>query len=259
MLARAMDLRPHRGGAARFAPMLMRDPTTAAQAMHDAKITKFNRNTYETWLAQRGERAGKKGLNSAVHEVGPESIVAVRKAYEALAGASAAADQQRQQQARPARFAATGKKAQAAAKLSAPPQQVVAAPFVRPKPAEMAFEYGATHGDLHFGGKPTKTKTKWSLEKEEAVALMEAEARKHVDRLVADSSPDGWTTWYIAADGPRKEVGKYFITPRESGVTNVFAMQVQVSLEDKHVSFHGYPDEQVLGRGIGRARNTIGS
>jgi len=250
LLSRAVTDR--RGG------LLQRSPETAAKALVSAKIDKFNKVSYETWLAQRTEFDGRKGTNEVLHEVGPGDIQKVRKAYEAaLAESKAAAEDAPQGEEKATKFVATGKKAQAAAKLTAPPKAVVRIP--RPAAAEMTWEYGAEHGDLHFGGKPTKNKTKWTIGKEAAIELMEAEVRKHLNRMVAGSTDvqNAWTTWYIAYE-PAYEVGKYFITPRESGSTNTFAMQVQVSLTDKFISFHGYPDEQVRGRGIGTARNQIG-
>ena len=242
----------------RHCALLQRSPESAAKALVSAKIDKFNKGSYEAWLTQRSEFDGRKGTNALLHEVGPGDIQKVRSAYEvALAASKAAADDVPPEQGKPTKYVATGKKAQAAAKLSAPKKEVVR--IARPAAAEMTWEYGAEHGDLHFGGKPTKNKTKWSIAKEAAIELMEAEIRKHLDRMVADSTDveNAWTTWYIAYE-PDYEIGKYFITPREFGSTNTFSMQVQVSLTDKFISFHGYPDEQVRGRGIGTARNQIG-
>jgi len=247
-----------RAVADRHGALLQRSPQSAAKALVAAKIDKFNKVSYETWLAQRSEFDGRKGTNEVLHEVGPRDIQKVRSAYEAaLAESKAAGEDAPKEEGKATKYVATGKKAQAAAKLSAPKKDVVR--VARPAAAEMTWEYGAVHGDLHFGGKPTKNKTKWSIGKQAAIELMEAEVRKHLNRMVADSTDvqDAWTTWYIAYE-PDYEVGKYFITPRESGSTDTFSMQVQVSLTDKFISFHGYPDEQVLGRGIGTARNQIG-
>jgi hypothetical protein len=247
-----------RAVADRRRALLQRSPQTAAKAMVGAKIDKFNKGSYESWLAQRSELDGRKGTNAVLHEVGAGDIQKVRSAYEAaLAEAKAAVEDAPPEQEKPTKYVATGKKAQAAAKLSAPKKDVVRIP--RPAAAEMTWEYGPKHGDLHFGGKPTKNKTKWSIDKEAAIELMEAEIGKHLNRMVSDSTDveNAWTTWYIAYE-PDYEVGNYFITPREFGSTNTFSMQVQVSLTDRFISFHGYPDEQVRGRGIGTARNQIG-
>src|SRR5258706_4256187 len=43
--------------------------------------------------------------------------------------------------------------------------------------------YGAEHGDLHFGGDPTKNKAKWALSKADACRVMEAEIMKHHVRI----------------------------------------------------------------------------
>jgi len=239
-----------RAVAARRGPLLQRSPVSAAKALFAAKIDKFNKGTYEDWLAQRTELNGKKGTNEVLHEVSAGQINQVRGAYEALAAeAKAGADEQKGEKS--TKYVATGKKAQAAAKLSAPVKAKQTVP--RPQASEMTWEYGAEHGDLHFGGKPTKNKTKWSLSKDTAIELMEAEIRKHLNRMVRDSSvvEGTWTNWYIAYE-PDYEVGKH-----QSGSTNTFSMQVQVNLEEKFISFHGYPDEQVQGRGIGTARNQI--
>jgi hypothetical protein len=244
-----------RAVAGRRGPLLQRSVASAAKALLAARIDKFNKVTYEAWLAQRSELDGKKGPNEVLHEVNAGQINQVRGAYEALV-AEAKAGAEAKQEAKPTKYAATGKKAQAAAVLSAPVKAKKTIP--RPRADEMTSEYGAEHGDLHFGGKPSKTKTKWSLAKATAIELMQAEIERHLNRMVRDSSvvEGTWTTWYIAYE-PDYEVGKYFITPRESGSTNTFSMQVQVSLEEKFISFHGYPDEQVQGRGIGTARNQI--
>jgi hypothetical protein len=228
-------------------PMLMRDIASAAAALRAANLEKFNKGTYETWLA--APSAPKAKSNAALHQVTAKDLAAVRRAYEALAPA---ADDLVTDDAKPKRY--VGKPAATVTPVATPPVAVVA--ITRPLASAMTVQYGAEHGKLHFGGKATKKKTKWDLSVTEACALMEAEIVKHRDRLVRESALDKeWEPWYIIADAD-DDIGRY-IAKGETGTTNRFSMQVQVSLQHKLISYHGYPDQRAMDTGAGKGRNAV--
>jgi hypothetical protein len=241
MLSRAIAIR--RGGAPASGPLLQRDVATAAQALRDANIEKLNRVVFEEWLA----KGDKMGTNAKKHGVVAGDLQAVRKAFEALAptGGTAVADE------KPKRYVPPPK----AAAVTTPTQPVVA--VTRPSARDMRLEFDDVHGKLHFGGKPTKKKSKWSLARTEAVTLMETEIRKHIDVLVRDSKLDGAEIWYVTGDNG-KTIGHYRDTDGDSAAVTIFSMQVQVKLAERVIEFHGYPDERVQGVGAAKGRNLVG-
>jgi hypothetical protein len=243
ILARAVSA--GRGG--HRGPMLMRDIASAAAAQRAANLEKFNKGTYETWLA--APSAPKAKSNAALHQVSAKDLGAVRAAYEALAPA---VDDVVTDDAKPKRY--TGKPAATTTPVAATPVAVVA--ITRPRPDEMTLAYGATHGHLHFGGEPTAKKTKWDLDVTRACALMEEEILTHRDRLVRESALDKeWEAWYIIADADG-DIGRYK-AKGVTGTTDRFAMQVQVSLQHKSISYHGYPDQRAKNTGLGKGRNSV--
>lgn len=123
---------------------------------------------------------------------------------------------------------------------------------------EMTLEYDDEHGKLHFIAKPTQKKTAWDLSKGTANALCENAIKQHMDTLLAGSADKGWTVWYITEDNG-KDVGRYHKSGERNGLpTSQFSIQLQVSKEDKHISYHGYPDEKALKTGVGKGRNEVG-
>lgn len=127
-------------------------------------------------------------------------------------------------------------------------------PALQPQQQErpaMTKSYGAEHGDLHFGGKPIAKKAKWTLEKGDALTLMEAEIDKHMDRLINESDTEGWTSWYIGGDAGD------MIGNSVAGVVSTFCIQAQVNLQENTISYHGYPDQRLLKVGAGRSKSTI--
>jgi hypothetical protein len=241
VLARAVSA----GRAGHSGPILMRDIASAAAALRAAKLEKFNKTTYEAWLA--APSAPKAKSNGALHDVSAKDLGAVRKAYEALAPA---ADEVVVEDPKPKRY--VGKPAATTTPVVTPPAPAI----TRPLASAMTVEYGEKHGKLHFGGKPTQKKTKWDLSVEDACALMEAEITANRDRLVAESALDKeWEPWYIIADAD-EDIGRY-TAKGDEGTTNRFAMQVQVSLQHRLISYHGYPDQRAKSTGVGKGRNSV--
>jgi hypothetical protein len=240
-LSRAVVARRPAGGA-----LLMRDPTSAAKALHAAGVTKFNRGTFESWLAQ--VPSGGKKPNATLHSVSVSDLNAVRSAFTA-AGTTEVSEPKED---KPRRYQPPPKEK----KVKAVRDWEV--PTKRPTADEMTLEYGAKHGNRHFIKAPTKNKTAWTLPKAAACDLMEAEINNHLERMIAGSALDTeWDVWYVIGDADA-DIGLYKIDgEREPGATARFACQVQVSLAHKLVSYHGYPDEQAMSTGAGRSRDTV--
>ena len=122
------------------------------------------------------------------------------------------------------------------------------------EPVVLKITYGAAHGDLHFGGRPTKTKSKWSITKDAAKTLMEAEITNRMQDIVnaATAAPDGTIAWILIADS-KKAIGDAV------GVAGIkrFQIQLQANLATKDISYHGFPDEQALHTGLGPNRNNL--
>lgn len=230
--------------------MLMRDIASAAVALRAAGIERFNKTAYEVWLAAPSA-PGKKATNATQHDVSISDLGKVRTAYDALAPAPAPAPAATAT-ATPKRYA--GKKAATVTPVAATPVAVVA--ITRPRADEMTATYDAGHGSLHFGGAPKAKKTKWDLGVEAACVLMEAEIARNRDRLVRESALDKeWEPWYIIADAD-DDIGRY-LAKGKTGTTSRFAMQVQVSLQHKSISYHGYPDQRAQNVGVGKGRNSV--
>lgn len=116
----------------------------------------------------------------------------------------------------------------------------------------MTLEYGQSHGDYHFTGKVTKKKAQWTIDKSEALEIMEAEIIKHLETLLEGSSDNGWTPWYIGRD-TGEVIGKTV-----KGKETKFCIQLQVNKELGTISYHGYPDQRLLKEGVGKSKSTIG-
>jgi hypothetical protein len=118
-------------------------------------------------------------------------------------------------------------------------------------PMVMTKEYGADHGDYHFTGQVTKKKAQWTIAKEAALALMEAEIDRHLPALLAGTPDEGWQMWYISGDAGRN------IGDTVAGSVSAFTIQLQVSKEFNKISYHGYPDQRVLASGVGKTKSSI--
>jgi hypothetical protein len=116
--------------------------------------------------------------------------------------------------------------------------------------------YGAEHGDLHFGGNPTKNKAKWALSKQAACDLMEREIMTHHARIWRQTPLAGVAgLWYVA--GMHRNCGRYKDATREGALTDIFAIQAQVFILENEIHYHGYPDEQIRNIGCGMTRNGV--
>lgn len=123
--------------------------------------------------------------------------------------------------------------------------------------------YGAEHGDLHFGGNPTPKKSKWSLEKEASLTLMEDEINKYLEVLGKHSGSNendkGWSPFYITAQH-ESSCGAYFVPKNERKQNNFpttdhFTIQLQVNYKQNSISYHGFPDEKIEGHALGCSIN----
>ncbi|MCL5052151.1 MAG: hypothetical protein M1346_02820 [Gammaproteobacteria bacterium] len=111
--------------------------------------------------------------------------------------------------------------------------------------------YDGIHGNYHFNGKVTKKKAQWTISKEEAKQLMRDAIDQHMDVLTAGTPDEGWQAWYIAANA-NKVIGDTV-----EGSVPIFTIQLQVSKEFNRISYHGYPDQRVLGTGVGKTKKNL--
>lgn len=118
-------------------------------------------------------------------------------------------------------------------------------------PMIMTKEFGAGHGDLHFNHAVTAQKAQWSISKQAAITLMEAELDKHMAVLLAGTPEVGWKSWYIGAQADND------IGDTVAGSVSMFCMQVQVSKETNTISYHGYPDQRLLKTGVGATKKSL--
>lgn len=119
------------------------------------------------------------------------------------------------------------------------------------------LEYGADHGNYHFGGDPTAQKSKWTLPKAAALQLMEAEISKHFVRMRSESRTNGWEGWYVGGQAPGN-IGMYAVDGKRGGApTTMFTIQAQVNWFENVISYHGFPDERLMRVGLGKERNSI--
>lgn len=134
-----------------------------------------------------------------------------------------------------------------------------AAIFVPPPVANTpapTLEFGEDHGSLHFGGAPTRQKSKWSLDKPAAMVLMEAAIRAHLPRMMRESSLTEPTPWLIVGRADNS-IGRYKDDTRDGSETDTYMIQAQMIISENLVSYHGFPDERVVRTGLGRTRNEI--
>ncbi|MDP2315015.1 MAG: hypothetical protein Q8P41_19095 [Pseudomonadota bacterium] len=107
----------------------------------------------------------------------------------------------------------------------------------------LSITYGAAHGDRHFGGAPTANKSKWSISKDGAKTLMEAEISARMADIVAAAGADRTRriAWILVADSD-DAIGDAV------GTTDItrFQIQLQANLATGDISYHGFPDEQAL-------------
>ena len=118
-------------------------------------------------------------------------------------------------------------------------------------PMNMNLVFGDGHGDLHFNHAVTAQKAQWSISKQAAKTLMEAEINKHLTVLLAGSADAGWTPWYIGGQAD-DEIGDTV-----AGAVRMFTIQLQVSKEGNTISYHGYPDQRLLRTGVGRSKKSL--
>jgi hypothetical protein len=145
--------------------------------------------------------------------------------------------------------------------------EVAAEPEARKVLEEPEIEYGAEHGDLHFIDTPSEKKAAWTIEKDTALALMEAAIREHLKALGEHSatgeSREGWSPFYITVDHGA-ETGVYWVPKSERNknkypTTTCFSIQLQVHYATKVISYHGYPDERIEGRRTGCSKTKGGA
>jgi hypothetical protein len=116
---------------------------------------------------------------------------------------------------------------------------------------EFAKQYGAAHGDYHFTGKVSKKKAQWTIEKAEALQLMEDEIDKYIGHLYIHSPKEGWKSWYIGGQA------SHTIGESVAGSESRFTIQLQVSRELNLISYHGYPDQRLKKTGVGATKSSI--
>ncbi|HLB46049.1 MAG TPA: hypothetical protein VJL59_03385, partial [Anaerolineales bacterium] len=122
------------------------------------------------------------------------------------------------------------------------------------EPVVLTITYGAAHGDRHFGGRPTANKSKWSITKDAAKTLMQAEITNRMQDIVdaATAARDRRIAWILIADSPNAIGDAVGV----AGITR-FQIQLQANLTTGDISYHGFPDEQALHTGLGPSRNSL--
>jgi len=130
----------------------------------------------------------------------------------------------------------------------APPQANIPAP---------TMTYDAEHGDYHYGGDPTESKTKWSISKAASNTRVENAITAHLPRLRREAKLTGWDPWLIAVTA-EVTIGRYYKKGVRGGEeTDTFCVQLQVNWLENDISYHGFPDQRILRTGLGRTRNEI--
>jgi hypothetical protein len=135
------------------------------------------------------------------------------------------------------------------------PSEVAAPVVVAPRNplVDPTITFDTGHGDLHFVGNPTDKKSKWSLSKTDAMALMEATIGLYLDVLGVNSATSA--AFYVTAQHSAT-VGSYFPKVKNSyPTTDHYTMQVQVDYANNAITYHGFPDERIVGFALGCSIN----
>ena len=129
---------------------------------------------------------------------------------------------------------------------------------------DFTIEYGAKHGDSHFGKlsspKKSQRKSKWTISKDLAIALMKLNihARMGDIKAAAAQAHSGGSdlSWILIADAKYPIGIDYRDTADRKGIKR-FQIQLQVPRSSTVISFHGFPDGQTYKTGLGPVRNSL--